>query len=102
MHKTGLNKSENLGTAAMEPEPKEQDDNAASPRMRAEPKPMNLHFLTTAYMLSAAAFPWLSSAEQKQDVERVIAGMAGKMLEGLEAYKKAPIYRDNKDYPKIW
>ncbi|NBX67122.1 MAG: alpha/beta fold hydrolase [Proteobacteria bacterium] len=76
--------------------------NAATKPARPGPRPVHLHFLNTANMLSAAALPLIGDPEQRAMALKAIEKMTGQMLQGLDAYKVAPVAAYKPDHPCIW
>lgn len=79
-----------------------QNRNAATTDSRAGPRPVYLHFLNTANMLSAAALPLATSPQKQAAALKAIEKMTGQMLKGIDAYKVAPLEAYKPDHPAIW
>lgn len=87
------------GAANNDPVENNGDANAAT---RENPKPFHLHLLTTATMLSAAAWPLAADLQQKQKVLDAVGDMTKKMMEGLAAYKASHAQPDRRTHTVIW
>jgi len=68
-------------------------DNAArakdGPVRRHGPQPMDMHVYVTAFMLSAAAWPWARKPEYHDKVIGVLADLSAGMKQGLQDYQNA-------------
>ncbi|HEY8964410.1 MAG TPA: alpha/beta fold hydrolase, partial [Alphaproteobacteria bacterium] len=80
--------------------------NAASvPKKASErraPQPLDMHLYTTAFLLSAAAWPWAQQPEQKEKIEHILSGLSAEMKRGMQSYMDAPQTAQRVQQEEIW